>query len=106
MSYVDNYVLFLPCGKENDRAIEAVNHHLKAIVQGDGFQRIDGYAGGKKALEATIYAFTGNYMSPDALARVLSAAPWDWPDLVQVAHKGQDDEAFALYALDAFGKEG
>jgi hypothetical protein len=101
MSKVDNYVLFTSVLEpDEDPCIALINEALGARGQGDGFVKVDKYAGGRKVMEANVYLFAGNYFPPPEMAKLIRSLEWEDPEALRLAIDRQWDDAFTLYNWD------
>jgi hypothetical protein len=106
MSNVDNYVLLLTVRNDDSDTIEPATPvaRLNSLLgHRGGFVRVDQSAGGRKAFEAGVFLFTGNWFPLHKMAELLLSPEVKWavPELVRLAHSGQDDEEFTMYGLNA-----
>lgn len=98
MSRVTNVILTAACAEDIDdndhaNAMESVNQWLAEKNYGE-FARVDGNAGGTKAMEAFVFLGAFNYLDLVAFLAVVGAAPWQQPENVRVFVKQQEDERF------------
>ncbi len=93
MSHVDNYILVVLCDEEEGAVIAELNRMIQSSsCCGDSFFRlVDQYAGGNKAVEASIYMGAG---SAPGLEELVMEAEWAYPDCVQLFKKGQHVDLF------------
>lgn len=97
MSVVTNVLLFMP-GSES-RALAPVQRWLDNANMGQ-LTKIDRYAGGKKYMEANVWAGAFNYLDVPAFVEVVKAQRWLDPECVQLLIQEQSDCWFSC----RFGK--
>lgn len=100
MSVVTDVILMAP--GDPRQAVEALNADLMKRFN-CSLNQVDSYAGGNKAIQASVYMGAFSYFHPDEVLALISAAPWDEDDRadIRVAIKGEWDDAFTLHPLPA-----
>lgn len=100
MSHVCDVLILASVMDEDSGAIGAVEawlvEHRYAEVA-NALRRVDGNAGGFKAMQATVWAGAYNYLDIPAFLAAVWAAPWDSSEYVQVALKDEHDERWRLH---------
>lgn len=106
MSRVTNIIIFTSISED----VEFLKSKFNEFKVGDsGFlltsveddKLPDGWYGGSKKLEAEIFIAAYNYFDIELLIQFMqNHVPWEYPESVQIAYKGQDDSKFKL--IDIF----
>ena len=107
MSVVTNLILTFSISEDEDRCISDVNNYeyqgLKMnLVSVDFDKDIDNgksWYGGTKFMEAPIFLGAFNRLDIEDFKRYLRKVNWEFPELVQLIVKEQDDEKFRTVEL-------
>ena len=59
-------------------------------------KKIDGYAGGNKAMQADVYGVAVNWCDVEGLVEAFLAIPWEHRESAQLLVKRENDEAFQV----------
>jgi hypothetical protein len=107
MSVVTNLILTFSISEDEDRCINEVNNYeyqgIKMnLVSVDFDKDIDNrkaWYGGTKFMEAPIFLGAFNHLDIEDFKRYLRKVNWEFPELVQLIVKEQDDEKFRIVEL-------
>lgn len=89
-------------GTEEHPNADALSAHL---AQRHGaacsLAKIDGHAGGNKAIQADVFAAAVDYCDIDALVAAFYAIPWESPECAQLMVKDENWDAFEVHLASA-----
>ena len=66
-------------------------------------KKLDGYAGGNKAMQCDVFGVAVNYCDTDELVAAFRAVKWQYPESAQLLVKEEDWDAFRLFTAAGTG---
>ena len=107
MSVVTNLILTFATGEDEIACEKAINdytyHGLKMNLVSVDFDKDQkagkAWYGGGKFLEAALYIGAFNHFDIEDFRKYLRKLNWEFPELVQLIVKEQDDEKFRIIEL-------
>jgi hypothetical protein len=75
---------------------DLLSKHLSERHTGTTLVKVDGFAGGGKAMQCDVFAAAVNYLDQDDLITALNGVPWDMPESVQLMLKDEHDDTFRI----------
>jgi hypothetical protein len=84
---------------ENCPVVDVINAWLDRENKGQ-LKRLDGDAGGRKAMQAAVFMGAFNYLDIPAFVNVVASVPWEYEEGVALFIKDENDDAFYHVAID------
>lgn len=99
MSHVADVIITLSVTEETDEGapipgIQEINRYLSSKGKGE-LEKVDGYAGGRKALQAEVWMGAFNYLEIPEFVATVAAQHWQDRDAVQVFIKDEHEDVFS-----------
>ncbi len=97
MSVVTSIILTTSLSEEDGLycpAVEELNEWMRANRYGE-FKRVDGYAGGNKAVQAVVFMGAFNYLNMDKFAEVFRRVNWEDLDSVKLFVQYEEETCFS-----------
>ena len=86
-------------GAERDEEIpnvDKLNSYFERYGRGIKLNKVDGFAGGNKAMQCDVFMAVINYLDPKFI-EFFYTIEWEMPECVQLMLKGEDDDIFKIY---------
>jgi len=101
MSYVTNVIVVVGAGDEvNADALNGRIDEFHDLRGRPGLSQVDGYAGGYKPIECSVYMCAYNYIDSKKLIEAFTSIDWFCPESAQLMIKDQNDFRFSVAASD------
>ncbi len=76
---------------------DKLSAYLEKKHNGATLVKVDGHAGGRKAMQCDVFMAAINYMDIDAFVEWFNGIEWEYPESVQLLIKDECDDLFAVY---------
>jgi hypothetical protein len=75
---------------------DLLSKYLSERHTGTTLVKVDGFAGGGKAMQCDVFAAAVNYLSMGDLVAAMNEVPWQAPENVQLMLKDEHDDTFRI----------
>lgn len=76
---------------------DKLSAYLEKNHSGATLVKVDGHAGGRKAMQCDVFMAAINYMDIDGFVSWFGKIKWEYPESVQLLIKDENDDLFAVY---------
>lgn len=80
--------------------VDKLKGYLEKEHNGHTLLKVDGHAGGNKAIQCDVFMAAFNYFNIDAFVRLFKEMQWQYPESAQLLIKDENDDAFTVYTTE------